>query len=130
MTDAETRAELVRHWSDPADQEQIHEIYHDDVVLEFPQSGERLLGLANVRGMREAYPAKLTFTIQRMRNSGDLWVSELVLTYDGDAPVHAVNIMEFRDGKVTHETIFFGDPWVPPAWRAPWVEVPEPAPGA
>jgi hypothetical protein len=121
-TEAAIRAELIRHWSDADDQDQIHEIYHDDLVLEFPQSGERIVSRAHVKAMREAYPAKLTFAIQRMRHSGDLWVTELVLTYNGGPPVHAVNIMEFRGAKVAHETIYFGDPWEPPAWRAPWVE--------
>lgn len=125
--DVVRRAELIRHWSDPNDQAQIHEIYHDDLVLEFPQSGERIAGRDKVRAMRDAYPAKLTFTIRRMRHQGDLWVTELVLTYDGGAPVHAVNIMEFRGDKVAHETIYFGDPWLPPAWRAAWVEATAPA---
>jgi hypothetical protein len=124
MNDAEIRAELIRHWSDSTNQEQIHEIYHDDLILEFPQSGERLVGRANVLAMRSAYPAKLTFDIQRIRNRGDLWVTELILTYDGGPPVHAVNIMEFRDGKVAHETLYFGEPWDPPAWRAQWVVAP------
>jgi hypothetical protein len=65
-------------------------------------------------------------TIQRIRGSGDLWVAENVITYDGK-PMHTVNILEFRDGKVSHETIYFGDPWEPPAWRAQWVERFEPA---
>jgi hypothetical protein len=71
--------------------------------------------------MREAYPAKLTCAIQRIRGGGELWVVENVITYDGK-PVHAVNILEFRGGEVAHETIYFGDPWEPPAWRAQWVE--------
>jgi hypothetical protein len=124
MTEQEIRAELIRHWSEPDNHAQTHEIYHDDLVLEFPQGGERLVGLSNVRAMREAYPATLTFAIQRMWNSGELWVTELVLTYDGGAPVHAVNVMEFRGDKVAHETIYFGDPWEAPAWRAPWSEAP------
>jgi hypothetical protein len=130
MTEQQIQAELIRHWSDPDDQAQIHEIYHDDLVLEFPQSGERIVGRAKVQAMREAYPAKLTFTIHRMRHHGDLWVTELVLTYDGAAPVHAANIMEFRGDKVVHETIYFGEPWEAPAWRAPWVEIMTPAAAA
>ena len=100
----------------------VHEIYHDDVVVEFPQSGERFLGRANLRGMREAYPAKVSAAIQQSRGGGDLWVTELVLTYDEKKQVNAVSIMEFRDGKVSRETLYFGDPWEPPAWRAQWVE--------
>ena len=122
MDDRDIRAALERHWSDIENNERTHEIYHDDVVLEFPQGGERLVGLANVRGMREAYPATVTATIQRMRGGGELWVTELLLTYDGQKPTHAVNIMEFRDDKVAHETIYFGEPWAAPAWRARWVE--------
>jgi len=30
--------------------------------------------------------------------------------------------MEFRDGKVVRETLYFTEPWDPPAWRAQWVE--------
>jgi hypothetical protein len=122
MNDDDIRAALVHHWSDVMDLERTQEIYHDDVVLEFPQGGERLVGLADVRGMREAYPAQVALTIKRMRGSGTLWVTELIVTYDGQRPTHAVNIMEFRDGKVAHEAIYFGEPWAAPAWRAQWVQ--------
>ena len=76
--------------------------------------------------MREAYPSRLALRTERILGSGDLWVAENVITYDGK-PMHTVNIMEFRDDKVVHETIYFGDPWEPPAWRAQWVERFEPA---
>jgi hypothetical protein len=122
MDEWEIRDLLRRHWSDIENQERVHEIYHDDVILEFPQGNERLVGLANVRGMRDAYPAAVTATIERIRGSGNLWVSELLLTYDGERPMHAVNILEWRDGKVAHETIYFGEPWQPPAWRAQWAD--------
>jgi hypothetical protein len=46
----------------------------------------------------------------------DLWVSEVVITYDG-SPTHSVSIMEFADGHVVHETQYFADPFVAPAWR-------------
>ena len=121
-TKSETRVALERHWSDITDQEVAHEIYHDDVVVEFPQSGERIRGRANLRAMREAYPAKVSCTIRESRGGGDLWVTELVITYDEKKRVNAVSIMEFRGGKVARETLYFGDPWEPPAWRAQWVE--------
>jgi hypothetical protein len=53
MTDEEIRAALERHWSDIENQEVVHEIYHEDVVVEFPQGGERIVGRANLRAMRE-----------------------------------------------------------------------------
>lgn len=122
MNDAEIRAALVRHWSDLGNQQIVHEIYADDVVLEFPQGGERLVGLRNVRGMRGAYPAAVAITVKRIRGGGELWVSEVLVTYDGAQPTHTVNIMEFQDAKVIRETIYFGEPWEPPAWRAQWVQ--------
>jgi hypothetical protein len=67
------------------------------------------------------YHAKLSFKILRVRGEGYLWISEIVITYDG-RPVNAVNTMEFRDGKVARETIYFADPFEPPEWRSQWVE--------
>jgi hypothetical protein len=52
----------------------------------------------------------------------DLSVNEYTIDYDGEKPHHVVGIMEFRDGKVVRERIYFGVPWEPPAWRAQWVE--------
>lgn len=118
----ETRALLTRHWSDMSDQALVHELYHDDVVLEFPQGGEQLVGLPNVRAMREAYPAAVAIAVQRIRGRDDFWVTEVLISYDGETTMNAVNIMEFRGGKVARETIYFGEPWRPPAWRAQWSE--------
>ena len=97
------------------------EIYADDAVLEFPQSGERIRGKANIIAMRSAYPERLTFQMHRTIGRQDLWVNEYVIRYN-EKPVNVVGIMEFRDGKVFRERIYFGEPWEPPAWRAQWVE--------
>jgi ketosteroid isomerase-like protein len=51
--DRNIRAALDRHWaaSDANDFEAEHEIYHDDAVLEYPQSGERIrAGRDGLRG--------------------------------------------------------------------------------
>ena len=54
--------------------------------------------------------------------SGDLWITEYVLTYDGQ-PSYTVSIMEFRGDKVAHETQYFADPFAAPEWRRQWVQV-------
>ncbi|HEV2774870.1 MAG TPA: nuclear transport factor 2 family protein [Solirubrobacteraceae bacterium] len=97
------------------------EIYADDAVLEWPQGRERIRGKANIIAFRSAYPARQDFELHRTTGSGDLWVNEYTIRYD-DRPVSAVGIMEFRDGKVARERIYFGESWEPPAWRAQWVE--------
>ena len=50
--------------------------------------------------------------MQRTIGTGDLWVTEFVLTYDG-RPSYTVSIMEFRHGKVARETQYFADPFEP-----------------
>jgi len=59
--------------------------------------------------------------VQRVLGAGNLWVTELILTYDG-SPTYTASIMEFKDGKVARETQYFGDPFKPGASRAQWVE--------
>ena len=115
---------LDNHWEAAValDIDRSHDIYRDDVIVEFPQSGERISGKHNIYELRAHYPAKVTFKILRVRGEGNLWITELVITYNGGRPVNAVNIMEFRDGKVGRETIYFADPFEPPEWRSQWVE--------
>jgi hypothetical protein len=98
MEDRAIQAALDGHWAASAagDLETEHEIYHDDVVVEYPQSGERVCGRYNIQALRGHHPSKLGFTMRRVIGSGDLWVSEYVITYDG-CPVDTVSIMEFRD---------------------------------
>jgi hypothetical protein len=121
--EAEIRAALDQHWaaSDANDFETEHLIYLEDAVLDYPQSGERTRGRSNIQNQRASQPNKKRFTVRRIVGRGDLWVTELVLTYDGK-PSHTVSIMEFRGDKVAHETQYFADPFAAPAFRAKWVE--------
>ena len=121
--DQEIRAALDRHWaaSDANDFETEHRIYHEDAVLDYPQSGERTRGRSNIQGQRAGQPSQKRFTVRRITGRGDLWVTELILTYDGK-PTYTVSIMEFRGDKVARETQYFADPFAAPAFRAQWVE--------
>ena len=123
MDDRAVQLALERHWdaSDAGDFEAEHEIYREDAVLDYPQSGERIRGRRNIRESRRLQPNRKRFAVRRIVGSGDLWVSEFVLTYDG-APSHAVSIMEFRDGLVASETQYFADPFEPAPSRAHLVE--------
>jgi hypothetical protein len=97
-------------------------IYADDAALEFPQGRERIRGKANIIAFRSAYPARVTIDVHRTIGRADLWVTELTIRYNDTNPFNAVSIMEFRDGKIVRERIYYGEPWEPPAWRAQWVE--------
>jgi len=123
MNDQQIRAALDEHWaaSDANDLEAEHRIYQEDAVLEYPQSGEQTRGRHNIQNQRASQPNKKRFTVRRIIGSGDLWITEFTLTYDGK-PSFTVSIMEFSGGKVARETQYFSDPFAVPAWRAQWVE--------
>src|SRR5271155_269811 len=78
VRDQEIRAALNRHWaaSDTNDFETEHLIYHEDAVLEYPQSGERTRGRSNIQKQRSRQPNKKRFSIRRIIGGGDLWVTE------------------------------------------------------
>ena len=92
MGDQDIRAALDRHWaaSEAGDDDAEDEIYHDDAVLEYPQSGERIRGRLAIRTTRGLLPNK-HFTIRRVIGRGDLWVTEYVISYDGKPPTLSVS---------------------------------------
>ena len=96
-------------------------IYHDDVVVHWPQSGEVIRGKYNIREFREAYPTPPKATLRRIVGSGDLWAIEMGFDYDGDR-FDVIVIHQWRDGLVVSETSYYAAPFEAPAWRARWVE--------
>jgi hypothetical protein len=127
MHDDERRAALERHWaaSDADDFTAEHRIYAADAVLEYPQSSERILGRDRIQASRMAQPDKKRFVVRRLQGRADLWISELVVTYD-DRPFHVVSIMEFKGADVVRETQYFSEPFEPGPSRAQWTERIEP----
>jgi hypothetical protein len=89
--------------SDPA---RAHEKYREDAVLEFPQSGERFVGVENFREWRSSYPASTVVEFREVRGEGD----------------HSV--VELRDEKIARESIYVTEPWEAPEWRARWRAAP------
>jgi ketosteroid isomerase-like protein len=124
MNENEIREALNRHWaaSDANDFDVEHDIYREDAVLEYPQSGERIIGRHDIRASRIAQPESKRFRVRRIVGTGDFWVTEFILTYDG-RPSYSVSVMEFRDGKVARETQYFGDAFEPGPSRAHLVEL-------
>jgi hypothetical protein len=123
----DSRAAVEEHWraSERGDTETEHAIYAADAMLDYPQSGERFTGRTAIAAQRGEHPADRHFTVQRIVGSGNLWVSECIITYDG-VPTYSISIMEFAEEKVQHETQYFADPFGAPAWR---IALAEPMPG-
>jgi SnoaL-like domain len=122
MTDTSVMLEQVRqHWEYIAkDIDRSHAMYHEDAVLEFPQSGERFEGLATFKEWRTQYPATLRFRIRRMTAREDLVVVECSISYDDGPWQFGVQLLDFRDDKVERERIYVMEGWDAPEWRAPW----------
>jgi hypothetical protein len=123
MDEGEIREALNRHWaaSDANNFDIEHDIYRNDAVLEYPQSGERISGRHNIQASRVAQPNAKRFTVRRIIGSGNLWITEFILAYDG-RPSYSVSVMEFLDDKVARETQYFADPFEPGRSRAQWTE--------
>ena len=125
MDAATVRAMLEQNFEySGSDPERAHAMYHDDAVLEFPQSGERFVGVENFREWRSAYPASVSFEFQEIRGREDLWVVELTARYNQGPVNFGVSIHQFRGDKIARETIYVAEGWEPPEWRAQWRSAP------
>ncbi|HEX2503174.1 MAG TPA: nuclear transport factor 2 family protein [Miltoncostaeaceae bacterium] len=122
MADQAARLEVVQRYFEyaGADVDRAAEIYHDDAVLEFPQSGERFEGVANFTEWRRKYPADVRYRLRRVSARDDLVVSELSVSYNGGPWMFGVQLLEFRGDKVARERIYVMEGWEAPEWRAPW----------
>jgi len=121
MDEKALRKALVDHWKwDGIDYDRSHEIYHDDAVLEFPQSGERFIGKGNFLTWRKKYPAKLDFRIRRISGQGALWVTENLISYDGAPWMYTLNVLHFRGAKIAREYLYVMDGFEAADWRGPW----------
>lgn len=101
--------------------EVMDELFHDDALMEWPQSGERVRGAENRRAIYGSFPQLPTITPRRLLSAGDLVIAEAMLDYGG--PRYAtVFVFEMRDGKIERETAYWSEPFEAPDWRAQWVE--------
>jgi ketosteroid isomerase-like protein len=102
--------------------EVMDELFHDDAVMHWPQSGEVVRGAGNRRGIYNAFPQLPTITPRRLLSGGNLVVAEALLDYGG--PVYeTVFIFEFREGRIAKETAYWSEAFQAPEWRSQWVEI-------
>ncbi|WP_253951731.1 nuclear transport factor 2 family protein [Paenarthrobacter sp. CM16] len=102
--------------------EVMDELFHDDAVMHWPQSGEVVRGAENRRAIYGAFPELPTITPRRLLSGGNLVTAEALLDYGGPT-FETVFIFEFRDGRIAKETAYWSDAFPAPEWRAQWVEV-------
>jgi hypothetical protein len=107
-----------------ADVARAEELYHEDAVLEFPQSGERFEGRATFTEWRSQYPVgadDLRYKLGRITVRDDFSAVEMTASYDrGETWVFGVQLADYRDDKIIRERIYVAEGWEAPEWRAPW----------
>jgi hypothetical protein len=98
---------------------------HDDLEERYPQSGEVIRGRANFEGFLNSFPGFPSIEHRRTIGGGDVWVSELEFDYGGELAGQkwqVCEVIELRDRKLWRIRAFFGQPFEPAGWRAPFVE--------
>ncbi len=109
-----------RYWSafDRRDAEEMRHIAHDDLITEWPQSGESIYGAENCVLVLQHYPGgPPSRTAGRTTGCGDVWVTESALAYPERGPVHFVTIFKLRDDRIARITEYFAEPFEAPEWR-------------
>lgn len=122
----------------------------EDLIEDYPQSGERIRGRANRRAIFENYPGRTehefgahkvgaivgddqwvmtpTLTLLRINGSGERYTSSGLITYPNGESWHLVQLIEVRGGKIARLTTYFAAPFEAPAWRSQWTErMPDPS---
>jgi ketosteroid isomerase-like protein len=99
------------------------ELLHDDYILEWPQSGERIRGRENFIAVNENYPAhgSWSFTLHRLIAEGEQVVSDVSVT-DGVILGRAITFSTIREGKIIRQLEFWPESFQRPDWRKEWVE--------
>jgi len=129
--DDDQMAARIKEVFDTGDMEaygrELQAITADDVVLEYPQSGERFRGKDRIMQMNMSYEGSTgtapKASLRRILKPGQAWVIESTIDYGDGTPVSAISIIEFNaDGKVTRQTDYFANPFPAPDWRKPYRE--------
>jgi hypothetical protein len=110
----------------------IHEMAAEDMVQEYPQSGEVFRGRDRIAEMNMSYPASTgtmpKATLRRVLKPGQAWIIESAIDYGDGTPVSSISIIELgSDGKIVRQTDYFANPFPPAEWRAKYAESKEPA---
>jgi limonene-1,2-epoxide hydrolase len=95
---------------------------HEDVVMEWPQSGERFVGRDNALAAVEAQQEAPTPAGEpRIIGAGDASVVMMPLRY-GEEIHHYVGVFEVDGGRIRRTTEYFGAPFAAQEYRAQFAE--------
>jgi hypothetical protein len=123
--------------------ERLPEFLHAECIHDYPQSGERFTGRANIRAVFENYPGGLgrsdmntlrvggddrrwamapNFTLVSITGGGGSYSSVVRARYPDDSEWYVVTIFELVDGLQTRASLYFAPVFEAPEWRKPYVD--------
>jgi limonene-1,2-epoxide hydrolase len=139
-----TSRQVVEHFVEALiarDLDRQAEVCAPDMVVEYPQSGERIRGWSNIRAVAENYPGGLpqdlagkvigsedkwvvgpSFNVLRIEGTGNIYTLIGSATYPDGKTWQLMSLVELRSGKIAKTIDVYGEPFDPPAWRSKWVE--------
>ena len=95
-----------------------------DAVVEWPATGERILGRENVVAVNAEYPEGWAIQVLRIIEAGDLVISEIEVPHESMGVFRAVSLWTVEGDIIT----FGREYWIEvggeeaPAWRAPYTQ--------
>ena len=123
--------------------DRLPEFIHADCVHDYPQSGERISGLVNIRAVLENYPGGLgrtdaeslsvagddrrwamapNFALVSVSGSGSSYSSVVRARYPDESVWYVVTMFELVDGKQARASLFFAPEFEAPEWRRPYTD--------
>jgi ketosteroid isomerase-like protein len=142
-----TNREVVERFVEAMNQEDLdraEQYLAEDVVEDYPQSGERIRGRANRRAVVENYPGRTgsafspggaptvvgddhwvmtpTMSLLRLNGSGERFTATGEIVYPNRERWHLIQLIELRAGKIAKLTTYFAAPFEPAPYRATFVE--------
>ncbi|HST26114.1 MAG TPA: nuclear transport factor 2 family protein [Gaiellaceae bacterium] len=122
-----TSGEIVRALWDriqARDWDGAGELLAEEVVVDWPQTRERIRGRENVIAVNRHYPEGWTIRVLRVLQEGDRAASEVAVDHVDHGTFLAASFFEVANGQIVRATDYWVDPpsGDPPAWRSQWVE--------
>jgi len=127
-------AEVVREfWSLMAsnDFDSVRAVLAEDLVVDWPQSNERIRGATNFARVNSEYPSSgaWQFSLKKIVASDGEVVTDVEIT-DGHQQARALSFFTVCDGKIVHMREYWPEPYTPPENRGHLVESMERTMGA
>ena len=108
--------------ADAKDLDGMVSLAHRDLVMEWPQSGERFVGRENALAAFTATEEKPDIVGEpQLSGADDLWVIRMPVRY-GEDIYHYVGVFELEGGLIRRSTEYFGAPFPANPARAAYAE--------